>query len=211
MVKESGCNELATGRPALVGNTLHRAAAALLLIDVINDMEFPGADQMMQAALPMAEALAQLKQRAKRAEIPAIYVNDNFGRWRSDFRSQVNHCLHDHVRGQAIVEMLLPEEEDYFVLKPKHSGFYSTGLDELLRQLGADTLILTGIATNICVQFTATDAYLRDYRLFVPQDCVVASTEAENHTALQQMAKILKADIRLSTEMTLALLNRRRS
>src|SRR5207248_2360578 len=107
-----------------------------------------------------------LKKRAKAAGIPAIYVNDNFGIWQSDFRSVVRHCLEDGVCGAPIARLLAPEADDYFVLKPKHSGFYSTTLDILLDYLGVRALILTGIAANICVLFTANDAYMRDFRLF---------------------------------------------
>ena len=98
---------------------------ALLLIDVINDLEFPGADSMLKQALPMARQLANVKSLARRSGVPVIYANDNFGRWRSDFRAQVSHCLEDGVRGQPIVELLRPEDDDYFVLKPRHSAFFS--------------------------------------------------------------------------------------
>jgi nicotinamidase-related amidase len=122
----------------------------------------------------MAKAIAELKRRAQEAGVPIVYVNDNFGRWQSNFNHQVEHCLKDGVRGEPVVELLQPDEHDYFVLKPKHSGFYSTALDVLLEYLGANTLILTGIAANICVLFTANDAYMRDFNLFIPQDCVAS-------------------------------------
>jgi nicotinamidase-related amidase len=156
----------------------------------------------------MATRLAALKRRARAASIPAIYVNDNFGRWRSDLHAQVEHCLRDGVRGQPVVELLQPEEDDYFVLKPKHSGFFSTTLDTLLSYLGARAVILTGIAANICVLFTANDAYMRDFALSVPGDCVASNTEEETSSVLQQMQKVLKADIRPSTELSLAEMQR---
>jgi nicotinamidase-related amidase len=132
----------------LHGNAPDKSSTALLLIDVINDLEFPGAELLLQEALLMARRLAKLKQRTQSAGIPAIYVNDNFGRWRSDFHKQVEHCLHDGVHGQPIVELLQPAEQDYFVLKPKHSGFHSTSLDILLEYLQAERLIITGLTTN---------------------------------------------------------------
>src|SRR5439155_15089496 len=135
----------------LYGNAPDKSAVALLLIDVINDLEFPGADDLLRSAVPMAQQIAALKHRASDAGIPVIYVNDNFGRWRSDFNAQVEHCLRDGVRGREIVARLRPEEDDYFVLKPKHSGFFSTTLDILLEYLEVKTVILTGIAANICV------------------------------------------------------------
>ena len=135
----------------LHGNVPDESGTALLLIDVINDFEFEGGENLLPLALPVGKAIAELKQAAKQAGIPAIYVNDNFGKWQSDLNKIVSHCLEDKVRGKAFVEMVLPEEDDYFVLKPKHSGFYSTTLELLLEHLGARSLILTGIAGNNCV------------------------------------------------------------
>jgi nicotinamidase-related amidase len=189
--------------PDLHGNAPDKSPVALLLIDLINDLEFPEGDQLLRFALPMADRIAELKRRAKAARIPVVYVNDNFGRWQSNFHTQVEHCLRDGVRGREIVEKLKPDPDDYFVLKPKHSGFFSTTLDLLLEYLGVKTLILTGIAGNICVLFTANDAYLRDFGLIVPRDAVASNTEEENAHALDQMAKILKADTTPSTELDL--------
>jgi nicotinamidase-related amidase len=187
----------------LHGNAPDKASVALLLIDVINDLEFPEADQLLPHALQMARQIAALKRRVKQVGLPVIYVNDNFGRWRSDFQAQVEHCLYDGVRGQPIVELLRPDEEDYFVLKPKHSGFFATTLDTLLRYLEVKTVILTGIAANICVLFTANDAYMRDFGLVVPSDCVASNTLEENKYALGEMRKVLKADTTASGDLDL--------
>ncbi len=195
--------------PTLHGNAPDKSSVAILLIDVINDLEFPEGEQLLEHAVPMAKAIAALKQQARQAGVPAVYVNDNFGRWQSNFNSQVEHCLRDGVRGQPLAELLRPDDDDYFVLKPKHSGFFSTALDVLLRYLGVKTLVLTGIAADICVLFTANDAYMRDFHLFVPQDCVASNTPEENRRALNQMEKVLKADIRPSSELDLTHLNRK--
>ena len=185
----------------LHGSAPDRSRVALLLIDVINDLDFEGNEGILKAAPRMAAAIAELKKRSKAAGIPVIYVNDNFGRWQSDFRKQVAHCLNDGVPGEPIVRLLQPEEDDYFVLKPKHSGFYSTTLDTLLHYVGATSVILTGISGNICVLFTANDAYMRDLRLWVPEDCTVSNSEEENRFALEQMRTVLKADTRASTRI----------
>ena len=147
----------------LHGSAPDKAEVALLLIDVINDLEFESGEKLLPQAIEMAKSIAKLKKRAKKSGIPVVYTNDNFGKWQSDLQRLVRHCLDDNVRGREIVELLQPEDDDYFVLKPKHSGFFSTTLDTLLRYLGAHTLILTGIATDICVLFTANDAYMRDF------------------------------------------------
>jgi nicotinamidase-related amidase len=141
--------------------------------------------------------------RAKALGIPAVYVNDNFGRWRSDQRALIDHVLAAECPGRAMAEMLRPEGDDYFVLKPKHSAFFSTTLDTLLAYLGARTLILTGVAGNICVFFSANDAYMRDFGLVVPADCVASNTVAENDHALAQMRQILRADITPSSALDL--------
>jgi nicotinamidase-related amidase len=187
----------------LHGNVPEDATMALLLIDVINDLEFAEGKALLKHALPMARRLVALKSRARQYGIPCIYVNDNFGRWQSDFQKLIHHCLEEQVLGRALATILQPDDEDYFVLKPKHSGFYSTTLDLLLRALGVQKLILTGIAGNICVLFTANDAYMRDYALVIPADCVASNTIAENKSALQLMQKVLKADITPSTELDL--------
>jgi nicotinamidase-related amidase len=196
--------------PDLHGSAPDKSEIALLLIDVINDLDFPEANQLLRYARPMARKLLRLKQRAKKAGVPVVYVNDNFGRWRSDFRRQVLHCLREKSRGRQIVSLLRPDEDDYFVLKPKHSGFFSTTLDTLLRYLGSKKLILTGIAGNFCVLFTANDAYMRDYHLIIPSDCTVSNTATENRQALALMRKFLKADTRPSNRLRLPRAKRKR-
>ena len=197
--------------PDLHGSAPDKSEVALLLIDVINDLNFPEANQLLRYARPMAKKLLRLKKRAKKAGVPVIYVNDNFGRWRSDFRRQVVHCLRESSRGHEIVALLRPDEDDYFVLKPKHSGFFSTTLETLLRYLGSKKLILTGIAGNFCVLFTANDAYMRDYDLIIPSDCTVSNTAVENRQALALMRKFLKADTRSSTKIRLVRAKKRRA
>jgi nicotinamidase-related amidase len=196
--------------PDLHGSAPDKSEVALLLIDVINDLDFPEANQLLRYARPMARKILRLKERVKKAGIPVIYVNDNFGRWRSDFRRQVVHCLREKSRGREIVSLLQPQEDDYFVLKPKHSGFFSTTLDTLLRYLGAKKLIVTGIAGNFCVLFTVNDAYMRDYELIVPSDCTVSNTAAENRQALTLMRKFLKADTRPSAKLRLVRAKKKR-
>ena len=192
----------------LHGNVPDKADVALLLIDVINDLEFEDGEELLKHALPMAERLAALKQKARAAGVPVIYVNDNFGKWQSDFKKLLKRCLADGVRGQPVAELLRPAEEDYFVLKPKHSGFFSTTLDTLLDYLEVKTLILTGMAGDICVLFTANDAYMRDFNLVVPEDCVASNDPDENRHALDMMSRLLKADTRPSTELDFEKLKR---
>jgi len=169
---------------------------ALLLVDVINELEFDGAETLLPKARAMARRVAALKARAVKAGVPVIYVNDNFKQWRSDFRMLVDRCLHGGVRGEPIARLLAPGEDDYFVLKPLHSGFYTTTLDLLLRELGSQKLVVCGIATEGCVLFTASDAYMRGFELFVPRDGCASESASRHRNALDIMQKMLKADTR---------------
>ena len=177
--------------------------AALLLIDVINDLEFEGGQKLLPAALRAARRIAALAQRAREIGVPVIYANDNFGRWRSDFKEVVQHCLNDGVRGEPIAALLAPHREDYFVLKPKHSAFYSTTLETLLEYLKTKRVILGGFAGDACVLMTAADAYMRDVEVYVPQDCVASISEAENRKALRYMKRVLHADTTASGRLDL--------
>src|SRR5919202_793539 len=130
-----------------------------------------------------------------------IDVIDNFGKWQSDFNKLLKHCLEEGVCGKPIAALLKPEEDDYFVLKPKHSGFFSTTLDILLDYLQVKTVILSGLTADICVLFTANDAYMRDFNLIIPEDCVASTDPEENRHALEHMSRVLKADTRTSPEI----------
>jgi nicotinamidase-related amidase len=181
--------------------TVPVSGTALLLIDVINDLAFDGAAALVAQAEAMAGRLARLKSRASAAGVPTIYINDNFGQWRSDFRKTVAHCTSRSSPGHRVSRRLKPTSHDYFVLKPKHSGFFDTTLDTLLETLRVRRVILTGIAGNICVLFTANDAYMRDLKIFAPADCIVSNTAADNDHALRQIKIVLKGNVAISTRL----------
>ena len=181
--------------------TVPAAGSALLLIDVINDLAFKGSSVLVAQAEPMALRLAALKRRATAAGMPVIYVNDNFGQWRSDFRQTVAHCTSRSSPGRRLSQRLRPTARDYFVLKPKHSGFFDTTLDTLLDNLRISRVILTGIAGNICVLFTANDAYMREFKVFAVADCIVSNTAADNDHALQQIGSVMKGRVATSTQL----------
>ena len=185
----------------LHGSAPDSSEAALLLIDVINDLEFPGGKALLKPGLRAAKRIAALKGRARAAGGPVIYANDNFGRWRSDFRQVVQHCLTEDVTGRPIAELLAPDPDDYFVLKPKHSAFYSTTLELLLEYLGTRRLVITGFAGDACVVMTAADAYMRDVEVYVPSDCTASKSPAENRRALQYMARVMHANTAASSRL----------
>jgi nicotinamidase-related amidase len=192
----------------LHGAAPDHARLALLIVDLISDFRFEDGERMSRLTLPIAHRVRALKARAKAARVPSIYVNDNFGRWRSDFRQLVEHCATSD-RGAEIAKLLMPEPDDYFVLKPKQSGFYSTTLDILLKYIGAERVIITGIASDQCVLFTASDAYLRDIGVTIPTDCIAASTKLRTNLALRYFKTVLKADVRQSSRVVFPRVKRR--
>jgi nicotinamidase-related amidase len=181
--------------------TVPVSGTALLLIDVINDLAFAGSQGLVAQAEPMASRLSTLKRRATAAGLPTIYMNDDFGQWRSDFRRTVTHCTSSSSPGRRVSRRLRPTARDYFVLKPKHSGFFDTTLDTLLETLRIRRVILTGIAGNICVLFTANDAYMRDFKILASADCIVSNTLADNDHALRQIEVVVKGDVTPSTQL----------
>ncbi|MGG1685554.1 cysteine hydrolase family protein [Pseudalkalibacillus sp. NRS-1564] len=174
-------------------------SAALLLIDVINTMDFEDAELLARYTEKTADNIQSLKKEAKAKGMPVIYVNDNYGLWQSDFKKVINYAA--EANGQHLVDRLEPEDDDYTVVKPKHSGFFSTPLSTLLKFLNVNTLILTGFAGNICVLFTANDAYMREYDLYIPSDCCASNVKEDNDYALRLMEGNLKAITQASTEL----------
>jgi nicotinamidase-related amidase len=175
--------------------TRHTSSAALVLIDVINHFEFPDGGKILKKALPMPTHLARLKQRCRRAGIPAICVNNNFGQWRSNAKSLVAHCVDSNCAGKPFVEQLRPDDEDYLVLKPMHSAFFQMPLEILLQYLGATSRILTGLATNSCIICTAHDAKMRDFGLYVPSDCSAAPSRREHQQAIEHIREVTCASV----------------
>jgi nicotinamidase-related amidase len=170
-----------------------QAQTAVLLIDVLNPFDFPGGEAFARRARRTASAIAHLADRARRASIPVIYVNDNLGRWRSDMNSLLSFCSRPDRPGAAIVDALRPQDDDHLVLKSTLSGFFQTPLETMLRSGGAKTLVLAGFATDNCVLFTAADAYMRDFKLILATDCLAAQSSKEHRAAIKRMKTLLKA------------------
>lgn len=150
---------------------------------------------MLGRATQAAKQIAKLKKRMRARHIPVIYVNDNFGKWHSDWRKIFDESSQKNAAGKEIADLLRPEEDDYFILKPKHSGFYLTALELLLADLSVKHLILTGVAGNLCVLFTAHDAHMRDFEVTVPKDCIASNTVKDNDLALHQIKDVLKLSV----------------
>jgi nicotinamidase-related amidase len=183
---------------ALHINPLPASERVLLLVDFINPLDFPGGKKLARPAVAAARATAKLKSRLASEGIPTIYANDNYGIWQSDFHSLVTACLSIEGAPAEIARLLYPQAEDLTILKPRHSAFYASPLELLLREMRANELVICGLAADMCVQLTAAEAFLREYKVWVPSDCTAAETEAARKGALAYMADVLKCDIRPS-------------
>lgn len=178
-----------------------RGGAAMVIIDAVNRFDFKGGEALKANAQRIVAPILALRGQADAAEMPTIYVNDNFGEWHSDKSKLVESARET---GGAFVERLAPRECDYFVLKPQLSAFYAANLPVLLPKLGVSRLVLTGVATDMCVLFTAGDAHMRDYALWVPEDAVASSDDTRAEAALAIVREQLGAETAPTAKLDLA-------
>jgi ureidoacrylate peracid hydrolase len=171
--------------------------SALLIIDMQNafihkegSLSKMGLD-VSRASAPI-EAIKKLKKEFKEQNRPVIYIQHSHRKDKADAGliakvfppiMDLGHCFEGTWDGDFIDE-LRPEADDYIVKKHRFSAFYNTYLEEVLRGLGIETLVATGIATNICVESTVRDAFYRDYNVFVPKEATAAFTEEQERGAL---------------------------
>lgn len=175
---------------------------ALLIIDMINDFDFEEGEALAANTNKIIDPILKLKKSFNEKNLPVIYINDHYNLWQADFEKIMDHCRNE--KSEEIISSISPEKDkDYFLIKPKHSAFYGTALHTLLQQLDVDTLVLTGIAGNICVLFTANDAYMREYNLIIPEDCIASNDEQDNNYALTMMRNVLSAETKHSGELGL--------
>lgn len=197
-------NERARTRDKRVRPVEAAGHTALIVIDMINDLAFEGSEDLREPARAAARAIADLRDAADAAGVPTIYVNDNYDQWHSERSRLIEHALRHEGDTHPLVHRLHPRDEDYFVIKPQFSGFYATNLPVLLPRLQASRLVLTGVAADICVLFTAADAHMREYELWVPADTVASEDDQRTRWALEIMENSMGAETRPTSEFTLA-------
>ncbi len=166
-------------------------AKVLLIIDMLNDFVLKGAPLEVPRARAIVGNIKKQVNKARRGKIPIIYCCDSHSRNDREFGLWPPHAVRG-TRGAEIVDELKPRERDVIINKRTYSGFHRTTLDRTLKGLGARHLILTGVVTNICILYTAADAYMRGYEVSVPEDCVAALRAEDHRFALRQIREILK-------------------
>lgn len=175
--------------------------AAILIIDVLNTFDFGGGDALAEAAANIVDPITALRREAEASDVPVIFVNDNYGRWR-DEPSDLIAWIREG-KGASIANALAPTQNDYFVIKPESSGFYATTLPALLPRLGITRLVICGLAADICVLFTAADGHMREYDLWVPADAIAAQEPQRARWAIELMENGMSADTRPTGDLTL--------
>lgn len=180
-----------------------------MVVDVINDFVYGVLGN--ERAVRIVSNIWKLTHQARVKGVPVIYITDaHLPKGDREFEVWPRHAV-EGTEGAQIVEEVAPEAADYYIKKRRYSGFYATGLDSLLRELEVDTVVLTGLVTNICIQHTAADAFFRGYRVIVPRDCVEALSDEVQETSLRYMEEIYGAEITTSEEFIILLGKEERS
>lgn len=167
-------------------------SSAIIFIDIINHFNFDGSEKLLKNTNEILPHLKNLRDFGKKRKIPIIYVNDHYGLWQADFRKIINHC--ENKFSQHIIHDLKPDDNDYFLIKPQHSAFFQTPLHSLLTDLGKTNLIMAGIAGDICILFTAKDAYMYQYSMHIPENCMASEEKEGNEYALYLMQSVMEAN-----------------
>jgi nicotinamidase-related amidase len=173
--------------------------SALIVVDMLNHYEHPDAEPLMASVRERLPAIRDLIERARRAELPTIYVNDNHGDW-SAGRAEVSERA---LAGAApdLVEPIVPGPGLPFVVKARHSIFYETQLEYLLRQEEIERVVLTGQVTEQCILYSALDAYVRHFEVVVPEDAVAHIHPDLAEAAVRMMERNMRAEIESAAEL----------
>lgn len=171
---------------------------ALLVVDMLNPYEHEDSEQLAEHVAAVLPGVETLLEGAATAEVPVIYVNDNFGDWNSSAEE-----LAERAKAGAhpdLVEPVLPSEDASFVIKARHSTFYETPLEYLLDQMDVARLVLAGQVTEQCILYSALDAYVRHFRVTIPTDAVAAIHDHLAEAALELMERNMRAELRPASE-----------
>jgi nicotinamidase-related amidase len=169
--------------------------AAVIALDLLTDFDFPDGGRIRRALAAHAAPIRMLLARARANGVPVIYVNDNFGPWRSDAPGLIAHCTEPRRRGARLVAEFRPADQDSIVLKPRHSAFFGTPLAALLEDQRVDRLVIAGISLESCVWMTACDAYTRGFELVIPSDTVAGTSAAATRRTLASLREVLGAHV----------------
>jgi nicotinamidase-related amidase len=166
---------------------------AIILVDMLND--FVTGKLECERAERIIPNLQELVEAARMKNVPVVYSND--AHYENDF--EIKKRWEDHALkgtpGAEVIPELEPGERDFLVDKRTYDGFFETGLDQLLRSMGVNTIVLCGLHTNMCVRHTAAGAFFRGYDIIIAEDGVEAFTEEDHLEGLEYLKYVYNAEV----------------
>jgi nicotinamidase-related amidase len=186
--------------PSSTPPSLRNQGEILLIVDMISDFEFEDGDKLFSHTLSILEPLHQLKSSMQARGSQTVYINDELGQGGSSLSKDLLSLRRRSERAARVLDHLTPDSGDHWVVKPQRSGFYATGLGSLLLSLNVSSVVVAGVTTDICVFFTAHDAYMRGYPVWVPSDCTAAVETSHKEEALRFLSRVSEADTTSSAE-----------
>jgi nicotinamidase-related amidase len=168
-----------------------KSSTAILVIDMLNDFVLKGAPLEVPRARRIVPAIKKRLARAAREHVPVIHVCDKHRKDDPEFKVWPKHAVNGSP-GSEIIAELKPRSRDYIIDKTTYSAFYRTKLEKLLKKLGTKKIVITGVATEVCVLYSTVEACMRGFQVEVPEDCVAGMTDADHRFAMRQIEKYLK-------------------
>jgi nicotinamidase-related amidase len=179
-----------------------RVKSALIVVDMLNEYDHEDSEVLVESVRAVLPAMRELVERAQRDQTPIVYVNDNYGDWGAGRPEIVERAIAG--RAADLVEPIVPAEGTWFIAKARHSIFYETQLEYLLREQGIERVVLVGQVTEQCILYSALDAYVRHFKVAVPADAVAGIHEDLADAALRMMERNMRADITSARDCALA-------
>ncbi len=175
--------------------------SALIVVDMLNEYDHEDADVLVESVRDALPAMRRIVQRAHDEATPVIYVNDNYGDWSAGRPELVERAAAG--RARDLVEPIAPAEGTWFIAKARHSIFYETQLEYLLREQGVERVVLIGQVTEQCILYSALDAYVRRFQVAVPRDAVASIEPDLADAALRMMERNMQAEVTTSGDIEL--------
>ena len=176
--------------------------SALIVVDMLNEYDHEDAAVLVDSVRAALPAMCGLVERARREQTPIVYVNDNYGDWSAGRPEIVQRAIAG--RARDVVEPIVPADGTWFIAKARHSIFYETQLEYLLREQEVDRVVLVGQVTEQCILYSALDAYVRHFDVAVPSDAVAGIHPDLADAALRMMERNMRADVTRAEDVELS-------
>ena len=175
--------------------------SAVIVIDMLNEYDHEDAEVLVEAVREALPAMQRVIERAHDKGTPVVYVNDNYGDWAAGRSELIERAVAG--RHSDVVKPIAPRDGTWFIAKARHSIFYETQLEYLLREQEIERIVLVGQVTEQCILYSALDAYVRHFEVAVPRDAVAGIHTDLAKCALRMMERNMSADVGVSDECDL--------